>query len=114
MKTTTLPQTVPPTIPSSSGLMGADSIIKAVPDIIKSISSIVDSNNNRDVRIAEINKKYDAEKMKIEKFYQAKDKDRAFAAACIKMAFESENFSGNDIVKLMEVYFNAPNHYREQ
>ena len=87
MKPTTLPQTVPPTVPSTSGFMGADTIIKAVPDIIKSISSIVDSNNNRDIRIAEINKKYDAEKMKIEKFYQAKDKDRAFCCSMHKDGF---------------------------
>ena len=92
---------VPKKIPGGK-LMVASAAFEAVPSIISSISTIVESNNNRDVRIAAINARSEVEREKIQYDYQDKCNSWAFKSQVMSQAFQSDKISGSQTIEMFK------------
>ncbi|MBS7294376.1 MAG: hypothetical protein KIG96_03170 [Treponema sp.] len=101
-KTTKLP--VPSTGKSSLPLMAVGSFVESVPKVVTSIGSIVESCNNRDVRMCEIQARTTLENSKIEKDYLDKCNKWAFKSDVMHCSFQSEKISGNQIVDMAKEF----------
>lgn len=92
---------VPKKIPGGK-LMVASAAFEAVPSIISSVSTIVESNNNRDVRIAAINARSEVEREKIQCDYQDKCNSWAFKSQVMSQAFQSNKISGSQTIEMFK------------
>lgn len=101
-KTTKLP--VPSTGKTSLPIMAVGSFVEAVPNIITSVSSIVESCNNRDIRMCEIQARANLENNKIEKDYLDKCNKWAFKSDVLHCSFQSEKISGDQIVDMAKEF----------
>ena len=79
-------------------------VIEAVPSIVTSFAGIIDSCNNRDVRMCEINQKANVENNKNEKDYLDKCNKWEFKKMVMKDAFASDKVSGEQIVELAKEF----------
>lgn len=101
-KTTKLP--VPTAGKSTLPLMVAGSILESVPSVIASIGSIVESRNNRDIQMCEIQARASLENNRIEKDYLDKCNKWAFKSDVMHSAFQSDKISGNQIVDMAKEF----------
>ena len=101
-KTTKLP--VPTAGKSTLPLMAAGSILESVPIVIASIGSIVESRNNRDIQMCEIQARASLENNRIEKDYLDKCNKWAFKSDVMHCAFQSDKISGNQIVDMAKEF----------
>ena len=85
--------------PMSTG-MSTGAIVGTLPDVINSITAIVDSCNNRDIRIHEITKLAEIENNKINKDYLDKCNQWTFKSRVMHEVFLSDKFSGDQIISL--------------
>jgi hypothetical protein len=84
--------------------MAAGSILESVPSVIASIGSIVESRNNRDIQMCEIQARATLENNRIEKDYLDKCNKWAFKSDVMHSAFQSDKISGNQIVDLAKEF----------
>ena len=96
-----LPVKVCSSFPVSPEMATAGGAVAGIlPDIISSIGAIVNSCNNKDIRIHEITKCAEVENNRIEKDYLDKCNQWAFKSRLMHNAFTSDKISGDQIIEL--------------
>lgn len=84
------------------GIPGGDltTTLATVPSIINSISTIVESNNNRKVQLASIYAQHDVQIKKLEMDFQIEYKRLDIKSQVMTLAFQSDKFSGDQILEM--------------
>ncbi len=105
----TIPTTVPTTKIPMSGVPAVNEIMKSVPTIVDSFAGIIDSCNNRALRLGEIQANASAQITKIEKVCEVNLREIDFKDNCMQTAFNS-GMDGEQIINLLKELQNGCYH----